>query len=74
MKSTSRAMLALAFASSFALCGPAHAGIPEVLRAAQAVEQAKAEYKTAKASLTKREKAELAVAEAQAKLNKLDGK
>ena len=46
----------------------AHAGVPEVLAAETAVIAAKAQVKALKASLTKVEKAELAVALATAKL------
>lgn len=55
-----------------AACITASAGVPEVLAAEQAVLVAKAKVKELKAGLTKREKAELAVALATAKLAKLE--
>ena len=50
----------------------AHAGVAEVLAAERAVVEAKEKVKALKKDLTKREKAELAVAMATAKLAKLE--
>ena len=50
----------------------AHAGVAEVLAAELAVVEAKEKVKALKKDLTKREKAELAVAVANAKLAKLE--
>lgn len=67
--SMKKSLVALCLLAAFAT---ANAGVPEVVAAQQAVELAKAKVKALKAALTKREKAELAVALATAKLASMD--
>ena len=58
----------------FFAVAPAFAGIPEVVAAQAAVDAAKEQLAAAKKGLTKREKAELAVLVATARLSKIDNK
>lgn len=66
-------ILCFAIAAVF-FTAAAFAGIPEVVAAQAAVDAAKDQLKAAKKGLTKREKAELAVILATAKLAKIDDK